>query len=173
MKQYIGTKRVNAVPMTRLHYNLLRGWELPADENGEDDGYLVEYLDGGKPNHKDYQGYISWSPKAQFENAYRENGGLTFGDALNALKAGYAVTRDGWNGKDMFISLSGKLEGSLVKAEQFWSPHNAAFAAAQPNGEAIVAPCITMKGANDKIFMGWQPSQLDILAEDWRIYQPY
>lgn len=171
MKTYIGTKRVNAVPMTRLHYNLLRGWELPADENGEDDGYLVEYLDGGKPNHKDYQGYISWSPKAQFENAYRENGGLTFGEALNALKAGLPLTREGWNGKDMFISLSGKLEGIPVKADNFWSESNRAFARTQPNQEITVLPCISMKLNSGRIFMGWQPSQLDILAEDWSIYQ--
>lgn len=171
MKTYIGTKQVNAVPMTRMHYNLLRGWELPADENGEDEGYLVEYLDGGKPNHKDYQGYISWSPKEQFENAYRENSGMNFGQALDALKVGLAVTREGWKGYGMFISMSGKLEGSKVKAENFWSPHNAAFAAGQPNGEAIVLPCITMKTANNKIFMGWQPSQLDILAEDWKVGQ--
>ena len=171
MKQYIGTKRVNAVPMTRMHYNLLRGWELPADENGEDEGYLVEYLDGGKPNHKDYQGYISWSPKAQFENAYRENGGLTFGEALNALKTGLPVTREGWNGKDMFISLSGKLEGNPVKADNFWSESNRAYAKTQPNQELVVLPCITMKLSSGRVFMGWQPSQLDILAEDWSIYQ--
>lgn len=47
---FIGTKLINAIPMTRKRYNDFRGWELPADENGEDEGYLVEYLDGGKPN---------------------------------------------------------------------------------------------------------------------------
>lgn len=50
MKQFIGVKRINARPMTRADYNTFRGWQLPADENGADEGYLVEYLDGGKPN---------------------------------------------------------------------------------------------------------------------------
>lgn len=50
MKNYIGTKIINASPMTRLAYNQLRGWMLPANENGDDAGYLVEYVDGGKPN---------------------------------------------------------------------------------------------------------------------------
>jgi hypothetical protein len=74
MKQYIGTKIINATPMTRLAYNELRDWELPENENGEDEGFLVEYLDGGEANHPDYAGYISWSPKAVFENAYVEIG---------------------------------------------------------------------------------------------------
>ena len=39
MQQYIGTKLVRAVPMTRAAYNELREWSLPADENGADAGY--------------------------------------------------------------------------------------------------------------------------------------
>lgn len=70
MKQYTGTKVVNATPMARQEYNDLRCWDLPADEDGSDEGYLVEYVDGGKPNHKDYAGYISWSPKNVFEKSY-------------------------------------------------------------------------------------------------------
>lgn len=45
---------------------------LPTNEDGGDEGYLVEYLDGGKPNDDRHAGYISWSPKAQFEAAYCE-----------------------------------------------------------------------------------------------------
>lgn len=70
MKQYTGTKTVNATPMSRLEYNNLRGWTVPADENPEDPGYLVEYTDGGKANHPQFSGYISWSPKDVFERAY-------------------------------------------------------------------------------------------------------
>ena len=70
MKKYIGTKIINAKPMNRLEYNNFRGWTLPSDENGADDGYLVEYADGGKPNTPDYSGYISWSPKEVFESGY-------------------------------------------------------------------------------------------------------
>lgn len=70
MNTYIGTKIVRAKPMTRAEYNQERGWMVPADENPGDEGYLVEYLDGGKPNHPGYTGYVSWSPKAQFDNAY-------------------------------------------------------------------------------------------------------
>lgn len=70
MNQYIGTKLIKARPMNRADYNVYRGWELPADEDGTDEGYLVEYTDGGVANHPEHDGYISWSPKEQFDNAY-------------------------------------------------------------------------------------------------------
>lgn len=69
---YESHKRVMRTPMNRLDYNVYRGWDLPDDEDGSDEGYLVEYLDGGKPNDKRHDGYISWTPKAQFDNGYTE-----------------------------------------------------------------------------------------------------
>jgi len=63
-------KRVLKYPMTRLEYINYRNWELPEDEDGDDAGYLVEYLDGGTPNDERHAGYISWTPKAQFDNGY-------------------------------------------------------------------------------------------------------
>lgn len=67
---YLGTKVIHAVAMTRLEYNQYRGWELPKDEDGEDNGYLVEYADGGAPNVEGHTGYVSWSPRDVFEKAY-------------------------------------------------------------------------------------------------------
>ena len=61
MKSYIGAKIINARPMNRGDYNKYRGWEIPADENPNAEGYLVRYSDT----------YVSWSPKAVFEEAYR------------------------------------------------------------------------------------------------------
>lgn len=77
MKGFIGTKIVLALAMTRLAYNQYRGWELPANENGDDAGYLVEYTDGGKPNMEGHAGYVSWSPKEQFDNAYIDIGEIS------------------------------------------------------------------------------------------------
>lgn len=71
MKTYTGTKVINAKPMTRGEYNVFRGWDLPANEDGSDEGYLVEYTDGGKANTTAYAGYVSWSPKDVFERAYK------------------------------------------------------------------------------------------------------
>lgn len=70
-KLYIGVKLVEAQPMNRAEYTVYRGWALPIDEKGEDEGYLIVYQDGGKPNHPNHIGYITWSPKEQFDNAYQ------------------------------------------------------------------------------------------------------
>ena len=70
-KLYEGTKRLHARPMSRGDYNAYRGWQAPADEDPTDEGYLVEYVDGGKPNDPRHVGYISWSPKDVFERSYK------------------------------------------------------------------------------------------------------
>ena len=173
MKRYIGTKVINAKPMNRMEYNEFRGWTLPTDENGADEGYLVEYVDGGKPNTPQYAGYVSWSPKEQFDNAYRETAGMTFGAAIEALKLGSKVARAGWNGNGMWLSLSGDGE-RVVPARMFWSDNNAKFAE-ENGGAATVLPCITMKTTNAHgrvaILMGWLASQTDMLSDDWAIVE--
>ena len=150
MKRYIGTKQVNAKPMNRLAYNQLRKWQLPADENGADEGYLVEYVDGGAANHPDFQGYISWSPKEVFERAYSEADGLTFGAAIEAMRQGLKVSRAGWNGKGMFIFLD---HGNRC-AYGFEGVPRRDF--------------IVMKTAQgDQV--PWVASQSDMLATDWAL----
>lgn len=68
---YVGTKVIHAYPMDRRGYTEFRGWQLPADENGSDEGFLIEYADGvGKPNVPGFAGYVSWSPKVVFETSY-------------------------------------------------------------------------------------------------------
>lgn len=74
MVQFTGTKTVMAVPMTRGEYNALRGWEVPADEDPEDPGYLVQYENDSKPNVEGFDGYISWSPQKPFNEAYKASG---------------------------------------------------------------------------------------------------
>lgn len=72
MKLYQCHKQVKATPMNRADYNDYRGWILPEDEDGTDEGYLVEYLDGGDSNHHEHENYISWSPKEVFDKGYSE-----------------------------------------------------------------------------------------------------
>ncbi len=169
MKQYRGSKTILAAPMTRAEYNAYRGWELPADEDGADEGYLVEYIDSPNSNHEGHKGYISWSPKDVFERAYRLNGSLNFGDAIAAMKDGKRVCRAGWNGEGMWIALSGtELRPSRVETKNLWSPHSQAEAEAQ-GGSVEVLPAIIMRTADGKIAMGWLASQADMLAEDWSI----
>lgn len=76
MKEYIGTKIVQAEPALRLQllggkvsivpYDQIRE-NGPVDAVACEDGYKVVYQDG----------YESWSPRAVFEAAYRETAGMT------------------------------------------------------------------------------------------------
>lgn len=61
MKTYIGVKLIQAEPLTLGAYNERRGWTIPPNEDPDRAGYFVRYPDG----------YISWSPKEVFEEAYR------------------------------------------------------------------------------------------------------
>ncbi|QWY83778.1 hypothetical protein [Rhizobium phage RHph_X3_15] len=74
MVAYVGTKVVNAKPMNRLEYCHFRGWQVPADENPLDEGYLIEYTDREENMIEGFKGYVSWSPKDVFERAYTAGG---------------------------------------------------------------------------------------------------
>ena len=166
-KTYIGTKIIRALPMARQQYNDYRGWQLPADENGDDEGYLVEYVDGGKANDPRHAGYISWSPKDVFERAYRSVEGMTFGLAIEALKAGKKVARAGWNGKGMWIAYT---PGSEFAPELAKSGHAAAHRAEEaPREDVRLRPHIDMRAADGSMVIGWLASQTDMLAEDWAV----
>ena len=162
MKQFLGVKLIHAKPMTRAEYNTFRGWELPADERGEDEGYLVEYLDGGKPNHPNHAGYVSWSPKAQVDKAYRPTTGISFGLAIEALKAGKRVARAGWNGAGQFVY--------LVPAASY--PAQTSIAKAHFGADAMVPyrAYLALKTAQGDVST-WAPSCSDALAEDWQIVE--
>ena len=92
---------------------------------------------------------------------------MDFSDALKVVKGGDRITRAGWNGKDMWLSMT---PGQSIPAEKFWSPHNKEFAVAN-GGSAEVLPYLTMKTADGKI-VPWLASHSDILAEDWKVYVP-
>lgn len=141
MKPFIGTKTLNAKPMTLGAYNELRGWDIPANEDPEAPGYLVEYADGGKPNHPDFAGYISWSPVDVFERSYRPTTAMTFGDALVMANAGKRIAREGWNGKGQYV-----YQAILTMETE---------------------PVFIIRNAQGKLQPGWLPSQGDMLAEDW------
>ena len=162
MQQYIGVKLINAKPMTRIDYNELRGWELPGDENPWDDGFLVEYVDGGKGNHPDFAGYISWSPKDVFERAYRPVTGMSFGLALEAMKQGAKVARIGWNAAGMFtyfVPANSYPAQTEIAKEHF--------------GDGALVPYrayLALKTAQGDVAT-WAPSCSDALAEDWHIVE--
>lgn len=159
-KIYIGTKMIRAEPMTHAAYNLFRGWVMPQNESDKGDGYLVEYLDGGKPNLPTHAGYVSWSPKDVFDAAYRPCEAMPFGLAIEALRRGDRVARAGWNGKGMFVY--------LVPANSYPAQTGVAKAFF---GEGAMVPYnayLALKGVDGTVNT-WVPSISDVLAEDWAI----
>ena len=71
MKRFNALKKVRAKPMSRQEYNDLRCWDLPADEDGSDKGYLVEDINA-PANIDGYSGYVSWTPNDIFEDQFYE-----------------------------------------------------------------------------------------------------
>ena len=163
---YIGTKMIMAMAMTRAEYNEYQGWNLPEDEDGDDAGFLVEYLDTGKANHPSHKGYISWSPKDVFNNSYRSTSGLNFGLAIEAMKLGKKVARAGWNGKGMWIIL---VPGSPNIKPVAGTPYSNAGLIE----EIQILPHIDMytvdASGRRAMLPGWLASQTDMLADDWVI----
>ena len=146
-KTYARTGRVNATPMTRGDYNVLRGWTIPEGENPNDPGYLTEDA-----------GHITWVPAPAFEVCHKPDGeGISFGAALEELKAGKTVTRTGWNGKGMFLFL---LQGSNALAKVH------GFGFGEYPGEPAFRDAIFMRTADNQL-VPWTVAQSDALAEDW------
>ena len=89
----------------------------------------------------------------------------TFGAAIEALKQGKKVTREGWNGKGMYLWLK---PATTIKAEWCKDPM-LKFLADSNGGEVEVLGTICMKTADSKVLSGWLASQTDMLSEDWMI----
>ena len=173
MKKYIGTKVVEAEPMTRGSYNKYRGWTIPADEDPNDPGYLIRYQDG----------YESWSLKRIFDEAYMEvddnldppsgiridqkmadetntpilGGEVMFGfnEAIKYVKRGIKMKRKGWNGKNQYIELATGIS--------YMNPDGVVV---NPDHKDIGNNAIAFVGTSG-VQLGWLASQADMLAEDW------
>lgn len=141
-ERYIGTKIIFAEPMNKFEF-YMNVKKIDCKEENEE-GYKVVYPDG----------YVSWSPKTVFEEAYRETDGLNFGLAIEAMKKGFKVARKGWNGKGIFIELQ-----VPDKKSKMTHPY-------------IFIDTTGLKTDNPyapKDRVPWLASQTDMLADDWYI----
>jgi hypothetical protein len=94
---------------------------------------------------------------------------MKFGEAITLLNAGHPVTRQGWNGKGMFLIKAG---GYSVPAEGA-RPHtfiNEMFLKGRGLTHLEILPHIDMWTAQNTYLAGWLASQSDMLADDWMIY---
>ncbi len=96
-----------------------------------------------------------------------------FGQAIEALKQGKRVARQGWkrniNGytKGMFLFL---LPAGIVPTKAIHDPALREVIETEVGGETFEAlGSIRMFTADKKILTGWLASQVDMLAEDWVI----
>lgn len=85
---------------------------------------------------------------------------MSFGTAIDCLKLGRAVTRNGWNGRGMFVY--------LVPANAY--PAQTGVAKAYFGEGAMVPynPYMALKGVDGTVST-WVPSVNDVLAEDWEL----
>ena len=94
---------------------------------------------------------------------------MNFGQAIEALKEGKRVAREGWNGKEMFIYLNyGSKETPVNEGELIDGIKSNLFF--QGDKDTVTRlPNINMKSASGSIATGWLAYQTDMLSEDWVI----
>lgn len=160
-KVLFGGKLVTAYAMTRKEYNVLRGWDLPFDENGDDEGFLLNSLTNSKPNTDFLDGYVSWVTKEQKEVEFRETGIFPFGLAIEALKLGHKVSRSVWNGKEMYLVLFDPIKDNLQLLTA---------TCVQASVPKALNPFILMSTV-DNTYVPWLASQTDMLSDDWGIVE--
>ena len=83
---------------------------------------------------------------------------MNFGEALDLIKSGEKVAREGWNGKNMFVFL---VPGSVFQVNR------PPLLGIYPEGTTINYHAhIDMRTA-DGMVVPWLASQSDLLSEDW------
>jgi hypothetical protein len=107
---------------------------------------------------------------------------VNFGTAIEALKQGKRVAREGWNGKGMFIFerpadelevgfIIDKVKSLPQSVKDFFDKRDKEVNMPSEQGIAKVkfGAYLCMYAADGSIVNGWLASQTDILAEDWVI----
>ena len=96
-----------------------------------------------------YEGYL-----LQKELAKANTDCMSFGKAIEALKAGNRVARKGWNGKGIYLELQKPDEHSKMSLPYIYIVTNS-LVSENPDAPRGVVP--------------WLASQTDMLCEDWVI----
>ena len=98
-----------------------------------------------------------------------EKNNLSFGQAVEALKQGKLVAREGWNGKGMFVMKQIPAEIGLDIIPKMQSVQQSAK-------DKLIKRGTTLKYDNQMLIIkedgtadSWVASSSDIFAEDWTI----
>lgn len=99
---------------------------------------------------------------------------LTYGQALEAVKMGKLIAREGWNGKGMFVFMRPAQEvqrlffiEKVKTSPQSVKDYFAQKPVSEPGTTIKFSAYLCMKAADDSIVNGWLASQTDMLSNDW------
>ncbi len=109
--------------------------------------------------------------------------GLSFGQALEAVKNGGLISRTGWNGKGMFVfqrpsdSLTTEFVVNTVKSlppsvKEYYRLKAEKQGGLTSSPNVTFSPYLCLKASDDSIVNGWLASQTDMQATDWSIVEP-
>lgn len=84
---------------------------------------------------------------------------MTFSEALEFLKQGKKVARNGWNGKNQYLGIASNISFVDFNGEVINAAH-----------ETMGNKTIVFYGTSG-IQVGWLASQSDILSEDWKVIE--
>lgn len=84
---------------------------------------------------------------------------MTFSEALNGLKDGKKIKRNGWNGKNQYVAMARMKECVLANGEFIWDPRH-------DNAGSNFLMFVGTSGYE----CGWLASQADMLADDWEAF---
>ena len=82
---------------------------------------------------------------------------MTFGRAIEEVKIGKRIQREGWNGKNQYVELATGISYKNPSGEIVNADH-----------EAIGNQALAFVGTSG-VQLGWLASQADMLADDWKI----
>lgn len=98
--------------------------------------------------------------QSEKEDDAEENQMLTFGDAIEQLKLGKTVARQGWNGKGMFLF--------VVKGATVTKAIEDCYGDPSKKGVHTALDAIYMHTVQGNL-VPWLASQTDMLSEDWQV----
>ena len=148
MDKYVRLNVVKAEPMTAWDFDKLKNREH-SGENRK--GYKVIYDDG----------YVSWCPKARFDEVSRPIANMTFGMALEAMRRGKKVMRMSW-----FSAIDRQY--IFLGYEGIGYPVNFLDTATMKPNNAR-ACMFLVKNLTDAPVANYVPITEEILADDWII----
>lgn len=80
-----------------------------------------------------------------------------FGEAIQLVKDGFRIQRQGWNGKGQYVELATNISYVNTKGE-----------IVNVNHDAIGNSALAFVGTSG-VQLGWLASQADMLADDWQV----